>query len=188
MLLMIDNYDSFTYNLVQYFGELGQEVKVFRNDEISIEDVQKLNPEYLVISPGPCAPKQAGVSLELIKTFKGKFPILGVCLGHQAIGEAFGGKIIKAPVPMHGKLSRIKHDANFLFRGIDDNFIVTRYHSLIIDPGSLPNEVLVNATSEDGIIMGIHHKSLKVAGVQFHPESIKTQNGKKILSNFLDLK
>ena len=188
MLLMIDNYDSFTYNLVQYFGELGQEVKVFRNDEISIEDVQNLNPEYLVISPGPCAPKQAGVSLELIKTFKGKFPILGVCLGHQAIGEAFGGKIIKAPVPMHGKLSRIKHDANYLFRGIDDNFTVTRYHSLIIDPGSLPNDVLVNATSEDGIIMGIHHESLKVAGVQFHPESIKTQNGKKILSNFLDLK
>ena len=149
MLLMIDNYDSFTYNLVQYFGELGQEVKVYRNDEISVEDVQNLNPEYLVISPGPCAPKQAGVSLELIKTFKGKFPILGVCLGHQAIGEAFGGKIIKAPVPMHGKLSRIKHDANFLFRGIDDNFTVTRYHSLIIDSGSLPNEVLVNATSED---------------------------------------
>ena len=158
MLLMIDNYDSFTYNLVQYFGELGQEVKVYRNDEISVEDVQNLNPEYLVISPGPCAPKQAGVSLELIKTFKGKFPILGVCLGHQAIGEAFGGKIIKAPVPMHGKLSRIKHDANYLFRGIDDNFTVTRYHSLIIDPGSLPNEVLVNATSEDGIIMGIHHE------------------------------
>ena len=188
MLLMIDNYDSFTYNLVQYFGELGQEVKVYRNDEISVEDVQNLNPEYLVISPGPCAPKQAGVSLELIKTFKGKFPILGVCLGHQAIGEAFGGKIIKAPVPMHGKLSRIKHDANYLFRGIDDNFTVTRYHSLIIDPGSLPNEVLVNATSEDGVIMSIHHESLKVAGVQFHPESIKTQNGKKILSNFLDLK
>ena len=188
MLLMIDNYDSFTYNLVQYFGELGQEVKVYRNDEISVEDVQNLNPEYLVISPGPCAPKQAGVSLELIKTFKGKFPILGVCLGHQAIGEAFGGKIIKAPVPMHGKLSRIKHDANYLFRGIDVNFTVTRYHSLIIDPGSLPNEVLVNATSEDGIIMGIHHEGLKVAGVQFHPESIKTQNGKKILSNFLDLK
>ncbi len=134
MLLMIDNYDSFTYNLVQYFGELGQEVKVYRNDEISVEDVQNLNPEYLVISPGPCAPKQAGVSLELIKTFKGKFPILGVCLGHQAIGEAFGGKIIKAPIPMHGKLSRIKHDANYLFRGIDDNFTVTRYHSLIIDP------------------------------------------------------
>ena len=154
MLLMIDNYDSFTYNLVQYFGELGQEVKVYRNDEISVEDVQNLNPEYLVISPGPCAPKQAGVSLELIKTFKGKFPILGVCLGHQAIGEAFGGKIIKAPVPMHGKLSRIKHDANYLFRGIDVNFTVTRYHSLIIDSGSLPNEVLVNATSEDGIIMG----------------------------------
>ena len=152
MLLMIDNYDSFTYNLVQYFGELGQEVKVYRNDEISVEDVQNLNPEYLVISPGPCAPKQAGVSLELIKTFKGKFPILGVCLGHQAIGEAFGGKIIKAPIPMHGKLSRIKHDANYLFRGIDDNFTVTRYHSLIIDPGSLPNEVLVNATSEDGVI------------------------------------
>ena len=188
MLLMIDNYDSFTYNLVQYFGELGQEVKVYRNDEISVEGVQNLNPEYLVISPGPCAPKQAGVSLELIKTFKGKFPILGVCLGHQAIGEAFGGKIIKAPIPMHGKLSRIKHDANYLFRGIDDNFTVTRYHSLIIDPGSLPNEVLVNATSEDGVILGIHHERLKVAGVQFHPESIKTQNGKKILSNFLDLK
>lgn len=188
MLLMIDNYDSFTYNLVQYFGELGQVVKVYRNDEISIDEARELNPEYLVISPGPCAPKQAGVSLDLIKAFKHDLPILGVCLGHQAIGEAFGGKIIKSPKPMHGKLSKIDHDSNFLFSEIENNFLVTRYHSLTIDPDSLPNEIIVNAKSEDGVIMGIQHRELNISGVQFHPESIKTENGKKILLNFLNSK
>ena len=188
MLLMIDNYDSFTYNLVQYFGELGQVVKVYRNDEISIDEARELNPEYLVISPGPCAPKQAGVSLDFIKAFKHDLPILGVCLGHQAIGEAFGGKIIKSPKPMHGKLSKIDHDSNFLFSEIENNFLVTRYHSLTIDPNSLPNEIIVNAKSEDGVIMGIQHRELNISGVQFHPESIKTENGKKILLNFLNSK
>ena len=188
MLLMIDNYDSFTYNLVQYFGELGQVVKVYRNDEISIDEARELNPEYLVISPGPCAPKQAGVSLDVIKAFKHDLPILGVCLGHQAIGEAFGGKIIKSPKPMHGKLSKIDHDSNFLFSEIENNFLVTRYHSLTIDPDSLPNEIIVNAKSEDGVIMGIQHRELNISGVQFHPESIKTENGKKILLNFLNSK
>ena len=188
MLLMIDNYDSFTYNLVQYFGELGQVVKVYRNDEISIDEARELNPEYLVISPGPCAPKQAGVSLDLIKAFKHDLPFLGVCLGHQAIGEAFGGKIIKSPKPMHGKLSKIDHDSNFLFSEIENNFLVTRYHSLTIDPDSLPNEIIVNAKSEDGVIMGIQHRELNISGVQFHPESIKTENGKKILLNFLNSK
>ena len=188
MLLMIDNYDSFTYNLVQYFGELGQVVKVYRNDEISIDEARELNPEYLVISPGPCATKQAGVSLDFIKAFKHDLPILGVCLGHQAIGEAFGGKIIKSPKPMHGKLSKIDHDSNFLFSEIENNFLVTRYHSLTIDPDSLPNEIIVNAKSEDGVIMGIKHRELNISGVQFHPESIKTENGKKILLNFLNSK
>ena len=188
MVLMIDNYDSISYNLVQYFGELGQVVKVYRNDEISIDEARELNPEYLVISPGPCAPKQAGVSLDIIKAFKHDLPILGVCLGHQAIGEAFGGKIIKSPKPMHGKLSKIDHDSNFLFSEIENNFLVTRYHSLTIDPDSLPNEIIVNAKSEDGVIMGIQHRELNISGVQFHPESIKTENGKKILLNFLNSK
>ena len=188
MLLMIDNYDSFTYNLVQYFGELGQEVKVYRNDEITIKEARKLKPEYLVISPGPCAPKQAGISLEIIREFRADLPILGVCLGHQAIGEAFGGNIVKAPKPMHGKLSKIQHNSNFLFSNIENNFLVTRYHSLTIDPQSLPDELEITAKSEDGVIMGIKHKVYNILGVQFHPESIKTENGKKILSNFLYLK
>ena len=188
MLLMIDNYDSFTYNLVQYFGELGQEVKVYRNDEITIEEARKLKPEYLVISPGPCAPKQAGISLEIIKEFRANLPILGVCLGHQAIGEAFGGNIVKAPKPMHGKLSKIKKKNKFLFSNIENNFLVTRYHSLTIDPQSLPDELEITAKSEDGVIMGIQHKAFNISGVQFHPESIKTENGKKILLNFLSSK
>lgn len=186
MLLMIDNYDSFTYNLVQYFGELGQDVKVYRNDEITIEEARKLKPEYLVISPGPCAPKQAGISLEIIKEFRANLPILGVCLGHQAIGEAFGGNI--APKPMHGKLSKIQHNSKFLFSNIENNFLVTRYHSLTIDPQSLPDELEITAKSEDGVIMGIQHKVFNISGVQFHPESIKTENGKKILLNFLSSK
>ena len=188
MLLMIDNYDSFTYNLVQYFGELGQDVKVYRNDEITIEEARKLKPEYLVISPGPCAPKQAGISLEIIKEFRANLPILGVCLGHQAIGEAFGGNIVKAPKPMHGKLSKIQHNSKFLFSNIENNFLVTRYHSLTIDPQSLPDELEITAKSEDGVIMGIQHKAFNISGVQFHPESIKTENGKKILLNFLSSK
>ena len=188
MLLMIDNYDSFTYNLVQYFGELGQDVKVYRNDEITIEEARKLKPEYLVISPGPCAPKQAGISLEIIKEFRANLPILGVCLGHQAIGEAFGGNIVKAPKPMHGKLSKIQHNSKYLFSNIENNFLVTRYHSLIIDPQSLPDELEITAKSEDGVIMGIQHKEFNISGVQFHPESIKTENGKKILLNFLSSK
>ena len=188
MLLMIDNYDSFTYNLVQYFGELGQEVEVFRNDKITIQEAEALNPKYLVISPGPCSPKEAGISIDLIKHFKEKIPILGVCLGHQAIGEAFGGKIVKANKPMHGKISIIEHDSNFLFENIDNNLAVTRYHSLIIESESLPEDLIVNARTSDGTIMGIQHTNLKISGVQFHPESIMTNKGKKILSNFLDSK
>ena len=188
MLLMIDNYDSFTYNLVQYFGELGQEVEVFRNDKITVQEAQALEPEYLVISPGPCSPKEAGVSIDLINFFKDKIPILGVCLGHQAIGEAFGGKIIKANKPMHGKISIIEHDSNFLFKNIANNLAVTRYHSLIIESESLPKDLIVNARTSDGTIMGIQHTNLKISGVQFHPESIMTNKGKKILSNFLDSK
>ena len=157
MLLMIDNYDSFTYNLVQYFGELGQEVEVFRNDKITIQEAEALNPKYLVISPGPCSPKEAGISIDLIKHFKEKIPILGVCLGHQAIGEAFGGRIVKANKPMHGKISIIDHDSNFLFENIDNNLVVTRYHSLIIESESLPEDLIVNARTSDGTIMGIQH-------------------------------
>ena len=176
MLLMIDNYDSFTYNLVQYFGELGQEVEVFRNDKITIQEAEALNPKYLVISPGPCSPKEAGISIDLIKHFKEKIPILGVCLGHQAIGEAFGGRIVKASKPMHGKISIIDHDSNFLFENIDNNLAVTRYHSLIIESESLPEDLIVNARTSDGTIMGIQHANLKISGVQFHPESIMTNN------------
>ena len=156
-VLMIDNYDSFTYNLVQYFGELGQEVEVFRNDKITIREAEALNPKYLVISPGPCSPKEAGISIDLIKHFKEKIPILGVCLGHQAIGEAFGGRIVKANKPMHGKISIIDHDSNFLFENIDNNLAVTRYHSLIIESESLPEDLIVNARTSDGTIMGIQH-------------------------------
>ena len=152
MLLMIDNYDSFTYNLVQYFGELGQEVKVFRNDKITVQEAEVLEPEYLVISPGPCSPKEAGVSIDLINFFKDKIPILGVCLGHQAIGEAFGGKIIKANKPMHGKISIIDHDSNFLFKDVDNNLAVTRYHSLIIESESLPEDLIVNARTSNCLL------------------------------------
>ena len=156
MLLMIDNYDSFTYNLVQYFGELGQEVKVFRNDKITVQEAEALEPEYLVISPGPCSPKEAGVSIDLINFFKDKIPILGVCLGHQAIGEAFGGKIIKANKPMHGKISIIDHDSNFLFKNVDNNLAVTRYHSLIIESESLPEDLIVNARTSNGTVSYTH--------------------------------
>lgn len=186
MLLMIDNYDSFTYNLVQYFGELGQEVKTFRNDQITIEEIKKLDPKYIVISPGPCTPKESGISMEVIDSFKEKKPILGVCLGHQAIGAVFGANIIKAKELMHGKTSEIQHDGNFLFEGIPDNFTATRYHSLVIEEKTLSEDFIINARTVDGSIMGIQHCKLNVSGVQFHPESIMTEDGKKLLSNFLN--
>ena len=186
MLLMIDNYDSFTYNLVQYFGELGQEVKTFRNDQITIEEIRKLDPKYIVISPGPCTPKESGISMQVIDSFKEKKPILGVCLGHQAIGAVFGANIIKAKELMHGKTSEINHDGNFLFEGMPQNFIATRYHSLVIEEKTLSRDFIVNARTEDGSIMGIQHCKLNVSGVQFHPESIMTEEGKKLLSNFFN--
>ena len=186
MLLMIDNYDSFTYNLVQYFGELGQEVKTFRNDQITIEEIRKLDPKYIVISPGPCTPKESGISMQVIDSFKEIKPILGVCLGHQAIGAVFGANIIKAKELMHGKTSEINHDGNFLFEGMPQNFIATRYHSLVIEEKTLSKDFIVNARTEDGSIMGIQHCKLNVSGVQFHPESIMTEDGKKLLSNFLN--
>ena len=186
MLLMIDNYDSFTYNLVQYFGELGQEVKTFRNDQITIEEIRKLDPKYIVISPGPCTPKESGISMQVIDSFKEKKPILGVCLGHQAIGAVFGANIIKAKELMHGKTSEINHDGNFLFEGMPQNFIATRYHSLVIEEKTLSRDFIVNARTEDGSIMGIQHCKLNVSGVQFHPESIMTEDGKKLLYNFLN--
>ena len=186
MLLMIENYDSFTYNLVQYFGELGQEVKTFRNDQITLEEIRKLDPKYIVISPGPCTPKESGISMQVIDSFKEKKPILGVCLGHQAIGAVFGANIIKAKELMHGKTSEINHDGNFLFEGMPQNFIATRYHSLVIEEKTLSRDFIVNARTEDGSIMGIQHCKLNLSGVQFHPESIMTEDGKKLLSNFLN--
>jgi len=186
MLLMIDNYDSFTYNLVQYLAEIGQEVKVVRNDKISIEEISKLNPQYIVISPGPCTPNEAGISLELIEAFKGKIPIFGVCLGHQSIGQAFGGKIIHAQTIMHGKTSEISHNNKGVFRGIKKPFIATRYHSLVIDRESLPNCFDITAWTDDNEIMGIKHKELAIEGVQFHPESILSEHGHDLLKNFLD--
>ena len=186
MLLMIDNYDSFTYNLVQYFGELGQEVKTFRNDQITIEEIKKLDPKYIVISPGPCTPKESGISMQVIDSFKENKPILGVCLGHQAIGAVFGANIIKAKELMHGKTSEILHDGNFLFEDMPDNFTATRYHSLVIEEKTLSEDVIINARTVDGSIMGIQHCKLNVSGVQFHPESIMTEDGKKLLSNFLN--
>lgn len=186
MLLMIDNYDSFTYNLVQYLSEIGQEVKVYRNDKITIEEVYKLNPKYIVISPGPCTPNEAGISLELINSFKGKVPILGVCLGHQSIGQAFGGKIIHAQTIMHGKTSQIFHENTGVFNGIKSPFTATRYHSLVIDKKSLPDCFDITAWTDDNEIMGIKHKDLPIEGVQFHPESILSEYGHDLLKNFLD--
>lgn len=186
MLLMIDNYDSFTYNLVQYLSEIGQEVKVYRNDKITIEEVNKLNPKYIVISPGPCTPNEAGISLELINSFTGKIPILGVCLGHQSIGQAFGGKIIHAQTIMHGKTSQIFHENTGVFNGIKSPFTATRYHSLVIDKKSLPDCFDITAWTDDNEIMGIKHKDLPIEGVQFHPESILSEYGHDLLKNFLD--
>lgn len=185
MILVIDNYDSFTYNLVQYLGELGEKIKVFRNDEISLAELKKMKPEKIIISPGPGAPESAGICNEVIKTFAGKIPILGVCLGHQCIGYSFGGEIIRASRLMHGKTSPIYHDGKTIFKNISNPFIATRYHSLIIKKSSLPNCLKISAWTKEGEIMGVRHKKFKVEGVQFHPESILTDEGKKLLSNFL---
>jgi len=186
MLLMIDNYDSFTYNLVQYLGELGEEVRVVRNDEITLEEIEALAPERIVISPGPCTPKEAGVSVPLVRRFAGRIPILGVCLGHQAIGEAFGGKIVHAQQLMHGKTSPIHHRGQGVFRGLPDPFTAIRYHSLAIERESKPEVLEVTAWTDDGEIMGVRHKTLPVEGVQFHPESILTEHGHALLKNFLE--
>ncbi len=187
MLLMLDNYDSFTYNLVQYLGELGQDLKVYRNDKITIAEIEALKPERIVISPGPCTPKEAGISIDVIKHFSGKVPILGVCLGHQSMGEAFGGDVIRAPYLMHGKTSLIHHDGRTIFAGLPNPFEATRYHSLIIRKETLPPVLEISAWTDDGIIMGVRHKKFKVEGVQFHPESILTGAGKDLLRNFLNL-
>ena len=185
MLLMIDNYDSFTYNLVQYFGELKQEVVVFRNDEVSLEEVAALRPAHIVISPGPCTPNEAGISVALIKRFAGEIPMLGVCLGHQSIGQAFGGRIVHAKQLMHGKVSTIHHGGVGVFSGLQEPFEATRYHSLVIERNSLPEALEVTAWTADGEIMGVRHKTLPVEGVQFHPESILTQFGHELLQNFV---
>ena len=185
MLLMIDNYDSFTYNLVQYFGELGQEVSVYRNDQISIKEIKAINPKFIVISPGPCSPNEAGISLEVVNYFKEEVPILGVCLGHQTIGQAFGGKITYAKTIMHGKTSLIHHTNEGVFKGISNPFTATRYHSLVIEKESIPDCFDITAWTEDQEIMGIQHKSLPIEGVQFHPESILTEYGHDLLSNFI---
>jgi anthranilate synthase/aminodeoxychorismate synthase-like glutamine amidotransferase len=184
-LLMIDNYDSFTYNLVQYLAELGADVEVRRNDAVGLDDVQALAPDGIVISPGPCTPREAGISVPLIQRFAGQIPILGVCLGHQAIGAAFGGDVVRAPRIMHGKTSPIRHDGTGVFAGLPDPFDATRYHSLVIDPETLPPTLLRNAWTDEGEIMGVRHRSLSVEGVQFHPESILTLEGKRLLGNFL---
>lgn len=189
MILVIDNYDSFTYNLVQYLGELGQKVRVVRNDEIAVPDVARLKPTHLLISPGPCTPKEAGISVEVIRTYAGKLPLLGVCLGHQSLGYDFGGKIIRAQKLMHGKTSQIKHDGKGVFKGLKNPFTATRYHSLAIEKKSCPKDLIVTATSEDGEIMGVRHRTLPaLEGVQFHPESILTEGGKDLLRNFLNSK
>jgi anthranilate synthase component 2 len=186
MLLVIDNYDSFTYNLVQYFGELGEDVQVFRNDEITLEGVERLQPARIVVSPGPCTPNEAGISVPAIRHFAGKVPILGVCLGHQSIGQAFGGKIIHAKQVMHGKTSGIHHKNRGVFSGLPEGFQATRYHSLIIERDSMPDCLEITAWTDDGEIMGVRHKSLAVEGVQFHPESILTEHGHAMLKNFLE--
>jgi anthranilate synthase component 2 len=185
MLLMIDNYDSFTYNLVQYLGELGEDVAVYRNDEITLDRIAQLRPQRIVISPGPCTPNEAGVSVPLIKRFAGEIPILGVCLGHQSIGQAFGGKIVHAKRLMHGKTSQIRHSARGMFRSLPNPFQTTRYHSLVIERETLPDCLEVTAWTEDDEIMGVRHKQLKIEGVQFHPESILTEYGHDLLKNFL---
>ncbi len=192
MLLMIDNYDSFTYNLVQYFGELGQEVHVYRNDQITLREIEKLAPERIVISPGPCTPNEAGISMPVIEEFKDKLPILGVCLGHQSIGQVFGGRIVHANKIMHGKTSEILHSDSDLFKGLDSPFTATRYHSLVVDKGALPDCLEITAwtlddNGETNEIMGVRHREYRISGVQFHPESILTSYGHELLNNFLQV-
>ena len=187
MLLMIDNYDSFTYNLVQYFYQLGQQVEVVRNDMISLEGIEKLKPEFLVISPGPCTPKEAGISVEAIKHFKESIPILGVCLGHQCIGSAFGSEIVRATELMHGKLSKIEHEGTGIFKGMPLEFMAVRYHSLVIEPETLSPDFDITARTKDDTIMAIQHNSLPLVGLQFHPESIATDSGVQLLDNFLNM-
>jgi len=187
VLLLIDNYDSFTYNLFHYLGELGAEVRVVRNDEISAAEALGMKPEGIVLSPGPCTPNEAGICLDVIKQANGSMPILGVCLGHQAIGQVYGGAIVRAPEPMHGKLSRVHHTGKSVFRGLNNDFLATRYHSLTIDPPSMPSVLEVTATSDDGVIQGVMHKTHPVHGVQFHPESIASENGHALLNNFLTI-
>jgi anthranilate synthase/aminodeoxychorismate synthase-like glutamine amidotransferase len=186
VILLIDNYDSFTYNLYHYLGELGAKITVVRNNKLNLDDIESLRPEKIVISPGPCTPKEAGISCDVILRFAEKIPILGVCLGHQCIGAAFGGEIIRAPSIMHGKLSEVSHDSQTIFRSLKNPFAAMRYHSLVIDPDHLPAELTITARTADNIIMGVRHKRLPVEGVQFHPESILTDEGKKLLSNFLE--
>ncbi len=186
MLLIIDNYDSFTYNLVQYCGELGAAMKVLRNDEISVDEIKsEIRPDRIMISPGPGTPEKAGISVEAIKSFAGKIPILGVCLGHQAIGQVFGGKVVRAPEPVHGKPSKIKHDEKGVFSGLDNDLEVGRYHSLIVERNTLPDCLEISAETDGGVIMGLRHKEMRIEGVQFHPESILTSGGKNLLQNFL---
>jgi anthranilate synthase component II len=187
VILLLDNYDSFTYNLAQYLGELGCQVEVHRNDRISVEQIAQRKPERIVISPGPCTPQEAGISVEMIQKLAGKIPILGVCLGHQAIGAAFGGKIIRAPKLFHGKTSQIRHDGSGVFRGLPNPFTATRYHSLIVERKSLPADLQVTAETDDDIIMGLQHRQYPLMGVQFHPESVLTDSGKQLLKNFLSL-
>lgn len=185
MLLIIDNYDSFTYNLVQYFGELGQDVEVFRNDQITLKEIEKLAPEFLVLSPGPCTPNEAGISVSAVRHFAGSIPVMGVCLGHQSIAQAFGGKIVKAEKIMHGKISKIYHCGTGIFKGITNPFEATRYHSLVIERGSMPDCLDITAWTDDDEIMAVKHQALPLDGVQFHPESIATKYGHEVLGNFL---
>lgn len=186
MILLIDNYDSFTYNLYHYLGELGASIRVYRNNKITLDEISDLRPEKIVISPGPCTPKEAGISCDTIKRFGAHIPILGVCLGHQSIGAAYGGAVVRAPSIMHGKRSEVTHDARTIFRDVKNPFAAMRYHSLMIDPQSLPADLTVSAQAGDGVIMAVRHKMFPVEGVQFHPESILAEEGKKLLKNFLD--
>jgi para-aminobenzoate synthetase component II len=187
MILLLDNYDSFTYNLAQYLGQMGQELQIRRNDQVTLDEIQDLRPERIVISPGPCTPKEAGISVPLIQRFAGEIPILGVCLGHQAIGAAFGGNVNRAKKIMHGKTSEIQHDGKTIFRDLPQQFVATRYHSLIVERKSLPGTLEISAETADGTIMGLRHRKLRVEGVQFHPESILTSAGFRLLKNFLDI-
>jgi para-aminobenzoate synthetase component II len=187
VILLLDNYDSFTYNLAQYLGELGCALEVHRNDKISVEEIVRRKPERIVISPGPCTPQEAGISVELIQKLAANFPIFGVCLGHQAVGAAFGARIVRAPKLFHGKTSEIEHDGKGIFRSVPNPLTATRYHSLIVERKSLPRELQITAETKDGIIMGLRHRKFKIEGVQFHPESVLTESGKQILKNFLEL-